>query len=399
MCPTLMSFNSLNLLPEIIRELDCKGYEVPTPIQEKAIPLILEGRDLLGIAQTGTGKTAAFSLPLIQRIHNSRIELEKRKVRSLILTPTRELATQIESHIALYSKEIGVKSVVVIGGARKEVQIENLENGADVVIATPGRLMDLMKGAYIDLSSLEVLVLDEADMMLDMGFLRDIEFITSALPASKQTILFSATMPKLIEELASKILLKPVKVEVAPQSSTIEKIEQNIFYVEEGNKLYLLSRVLEDPSIKKAMVFCKAKYGVANVVEHLEKGKVSVGEIHSNKSQVEREEALRDFSEGDLRVLVATDIASRGIDISKVTHVINFNMPEDATNYVHRIGRTARAGRSGKAISLVGEKDLPLLRNVEKLIKITIPRIVDQPFHKEFQPPASKKRQRRRKRR
>ncbi|OUR94169.1 DEAD/DEAH box helicase [Halobacteriovorax marinus] len=380
----MTNFKELNLLPSILSELTKKGYTTPTPIQGESIPHLLQGSDLLGIAQTGTGKTAAFSLPIIHRLSKKKIELRDKQVRALILTPTRELATQIDSHIKLYANTLDILSEVVIGGVRKELQIKALENGADIVIATPGRLMDLMRGKHVDLSSLEIFVLDEADMMLDMGFLQDVETISQDLPSVKQTVLFSATMPKIIEDLAKKLLKNPKKVEVTPESSTLEKISQEVFFVLEDDKLSLLTRVLEDTDISKVLVFCKAKYGVANVVEHLVRSEVSVGEIHSNKSQIEREAALKEFSEGKMRVLVATDIAARGIDVSKVSHVINFNMPEDATNYVHRIGRTARAGRSGKAISLCGEKDLPLLRNVEKLIKLTIPRVIDQPFHQEF---------------
>jgi len=386
----MSDFNSLNFHPSILEELKKKGYKKPTPIQSQSIEHIGLGKDLLGIAQTGTGKTAAFSLPLINKFANDKKVLKERQVRALIITPTRELATQIDNNIKTYAKGLSLKTEVLIGGVRKEPQIDSLKPGVDFIVATPGRLMDLMRGDHIKFDQLEAFVLDEADMMLDMGFLQDVETITKELPENRQTILFSATMPKAIEVLANNILSMPIKIEVTPESSTIEKIKQQIFFVEEINKLYLLTSILEDVSLKRVLIFCKAKYGVANVVEQLNKASISVGEIHSNKSQLEREKALSEFTEGRLRVLVATDIAARGIDVSEVSHVINFNMPEDATNYVHRIGRTARAGREGMAISLCGEKDLPLLRNVEKLIKLNIPKKLDHPFHKEFEMPVKK---------
>jgi len=379
-------FNSLNLSPEILVAITKKGYTKPTPVQAQTIPQLMKGKDLLGIAQTGTGKTASFSLPIIDRLVKDPNDLMPGQTRALILAPTRELATQIHNNILSYSEGLDISSTVIIGGVRKERQIEVMNGGIDIVVATPGRLLDLMGGGYITFDMLEVFVLDEADMMLDYGFFNDVEVISSKLPKDRQTALFSATMPKDIETLAKSILVKPVKVASAPQSSTIEKIEQQVYFTLEDNKLNLLSMLLEDDSIERVLVFCKAKYSVAAIVDRLAESGITTGEIHSNRSQNERDAAIADFTEGKIRVLVATDIASRGIDIDNVTHVINFNMPEDATYYVHRIGRTARAGRDGMAISLCAEKDLALLRNVQKLIKMDIPKITDQPFHKEYVP-------------
>jgi len=374
-------FNSFNLLPTIIEALDDKGYEYPTIIQEKTIPILLKGHDLLGIAQTGTGKTASFSLPLIDRIARITNDLMPNQIHALVLAPTRELATQIHNNIISYSKGLDITSAVIMGGVRKENQIELLKSGIDIIVATPGRLMDLMAGGHILLPQLEVFVLDEADMMLDMGFYEDVKTIASRLPSNRQTVMFSATMPKEIEALAKTILNKPQKVESARESSTIEKIEQSVYYTLEDNKLPLLLHLLKDEAIERVLVFCKAKYSVASIVETLTENGISNGEIHSNRSQNERNQAIKDFTEGAVRVLVATDIASRGIDVEGVTHVINFNMPEDATFYVHRIGRTARAGRSGCAISFCAERDIALLRNVKKLIKVEIPEVLDHPFH------------------
>ena len=386
----MAGFKSLNLLPSILEALYKKGYKSPTTIQEKSIPALLKGSDLLGIAQTGTGKTASFSLPIIDRLGRKEDRAQDKQVRALILAPTRELATQIYKNIISYSNGLNLRSSIAIGGVRKETQIEDLKEGSDIVVATPGRLMDLMGGGNLKFDELEVFVLDEADMMLDHGFFEDIKTISKKLPIKRQTVLFSATMPRQIEELAKSILVRPVKVQSAPQSSTITKIHQLVYFVEENDKLSLLSFLLEDESIERVLVFCKAKYGVINIVEELNTHGISNGEIHSNRTQTQRDEAIADFSNGKIRVLVATDIAARGIDVLDVTHVINFNLPDDATYYVHRIGRTARAGKTGIAISLCGERDLALLRNVQKIIKKDIPIYLDHPFHKEF-PPLVKK--------
>jgi len=394
----MSDFSSLNLNTQIISEVHNKGYERPTAIQRECIPHILLGKDLLGIAQTGTGKTASFSLPLIDKIISDNRKNLPKGVKSLILTPTRELASQIERNILSYGKTLGIRSAVLIGGIDKSLQMKEIEKGVDFVIATPGRLLDFIRSEEINFDQLESFVLDEADMMLDMGFLSDVEAISQELPKKKQSIMFSATMPEVIEKLAGDILKEHIKVEVTRQASTIEKINQKVYFVDDSHKLFLLTSLLENTELRKVIVFCKAKYGVADVVAHLSGNSVSVGEIHSNKTQQAREEALDSFSNGDLRVLVATEIAARGIDVKGIDCVINFNMPEDASNYVHRIGRTARAGESGLAISLCGQKDLVLLRNVEKLIKKKIDRVSDHPFHKEFIIPVKKKRSRRRRR-
>ena len=382
----MSDFKSLNLNPLILNTIKMKGYTAPTPIQAKTMPHLLKGKDVLGIAQTGTGKTASFSLPIIHRILNIKDDLLPNQIHALILAPTRELATQIHKNIVSYSTDLDISSAAIIGGVRKENQIEVMNKGIDIVVATPGRLLDLISGGHILLERLEVFVLDEADMMLDMGFFKDVTTITNSLPAQRQTVLFSATMPKEIESLAENILKDPVKIATAAQSSTINNIAQQVYFVLEDNKLPLLLMLLENTKTEKVLVFCKAKYSVKNIVDALSENGISNGEIHSNRTQNERNQAIKEFTDGNIRVLVATDIASRGIDVSNVTHVINFNMPEDATYYVHRIGRTGRAGKVGTAISLCAERDLALLRNVKKLIKVEIPVISDQPFHKEYKP-------------
>ncbi len=388
----MSDFKSLNLHPAILKELEVNSYVTPTPIQAKAIPHLLNGKDLLGIAQTGTGKTASFSLPMINRFASNPIKLEANHTRAVVMAPTRELATQIHQNIAKYTASLDISSTVIIGGVRKENQIEEMKKGVDIVVGTPGRLMDLMHGGNLLFNQLEVFVLDEADMMLDMGFFEDVKVISSRLPEIRQNILFSATMPAEIEALAKGLLIKPVKVAVAPESTTVDTVDQKIYFVEENDKYDLLSLLLNDESIERALIFCKAKYGVANVIKVLDEKEITSGEIHSNRTQSQRDQAIADFTEGKIRVLVATDIASRGIDVKGVSHVINFNLPEDATYYVHRIGRTGRAGKEGTAISLCGERDLSLLRNIKKLIKVEIPSILDHPFHKEFPPISAKKR-------
>lgn len=386
----MSDFSALKLLPSILESITAKGYVYPTVIQERAIPVLLKGHDLLGIAQTGTGKTASFSLPLIDRLARKKVELKANSCRALVLAPTRELATQIHKNIQSYSGNTDLTSLLIMGGVRKENQVDAMVLGVDIIIATPGRFMDLMGDQHILLDQIEVFVLDEADMMLDMGFFEDVNTICNLLPESRQTVLFSATMPIQIETLAKTILNKPIKIAAAPQSSTIDKINQSVYYTLEDDKIPLLLNLLEDESIARVLVFCKAKYSVPSIVEALNGQNITTGEIHSNRSQNDRNQAIADFTEGKIRVLVATDIASRGIDVDGVTHVINFNMPEDATFYVHRIGRTARAGRDGTAISFCAERDLSLLRNVQNLIKEDIPKNLDHPFHFEYPPLPSK---------
>lgn len=387
----MSGFNSLKLRPEILAKIANMRYQTPTPIQERSIPVLLKGHDLLGIAQTGTGKTAAFSLPIIDRLVRNPVALGPNQTRALILAPTRELATQIHQNILSYSEGLDIKSAIIIGGVRKTTQIETLQDGIDIIVCTPGRLMDHMGGGHIKFDQLEVFVLDEADMMLDFGFLDDVNTISQRLPLKRQNIMFSATMPKVIERLAKSLLVNPIKIQAAKESSTIGTVEQVVYFVEEKDKYPLVTSLLEDQSATRVIIFCKAKYGIADVVEQLNKNKISNCEIHSNRTQTERDQAISDFSSGKIRVLVATDIAARGIDVLDVTHVINFNLPDDSTYYVHRIGRTARAGKTGKAISLCAQRDLSLLRNVQKRINMNIPVIIDQPFHKEFKPLNPKK--------
>ena len=369
----MTQFKDLNLLPSIIKALDAKGYTTPTPIQDKSIPHLIEGKDLLGIAQTGTGKTAAFALPIINRLAKHKVKLRPRQVRTLILTPTRELATQIDDNVKAYGTGLHLFSTVIFGGVGKASQIKALNRGVDILVATPGRLLDLMNEGYIKYEQLEVFVLDEADRMLDMGFIRDIRKIITKLPKEKQTLLFSATMPKDIASLATSLLKNPIRVEVTPQASTVEKIDQKVNFVEKSNKPLLLKSILKDETIKSMLVFSRTKHGADRIVKHLEKANVTAAAIHGNKSQNNREKALNNFREQKIRVLVATDIAARGIDVAQVSHVVNFDLPNDPESYVHRIGRTARAGREGIAIAFCDPEEVKLLKAIEKFIRIKVP--------------------------
>lgn len=345
----------------------------------------VHGKDLLGIAQTGTGKTAAFSLPIINRLARNPVKVRPKCMRALVLTPTRELASQVEQSIKTYSHGLGQTTKTIFGGVGQEPQVRALAKGLDYVIATPGRLLDLMNSGHVKFEQLEVFVLDEADRMLDMGMLQDVQKIIKKLPPQKQTLLFSATMPKDIEQLAGKLLNNPVKVEVTPESSTVEKIEQLVYFLNKDNKIFLLAKILTETPIKSALVFARTKHGADKIVRKLSLSGIKARAIHGNKSQNNREDTLEKFRSGELKVLIATDIAARGIDIDHISHVINFNLPEDPSNYVHRIGRTARAGRSGHAISLCDGAELSLLKSIEKHIKIKIPIDTDQSFHEEAQ--------------
>jgi len=377
----MIEFESLELLPSIKKAVKDKGYTNPTPIQTQSIPHLLKGRDLLGIAQTGTGKTAAFSLPLITKLSTSNIKVKPNNVRSLILTPTRELASQIEQNIKTYSKGLRLSTSVIFGGVGHRSQIQALSRGIDILIATPGRLLDLMSDNYIKYEQLEVFILDEADRMLDMGFINDVKKIMKKLPSKRQTLLFSATIPDSILSLANSLLIDPVKVEVTPEALTVEKINQQLNIVARKNKPNLLKHILVKQKIKSVLVFTKTKRGANKVVEFLEKNDIASAAIHGNKSQNAREKALNGFRNGKVKVLVATDIASRGIDVDHVSHVINYDQPMEPEAYVHRIGRTARAGREGVAISFCDETEIKLLKAVEKLIKKSIPVDCDQPYH------------------
>ena len=377
-------FNKLGLSESLLNQVTEKGYTVPTPIQLQAIPPLLEGRDLLGIAQTGSGKTAAFSLPILELFSRNRQTVKANHVRSLILSPTRELATQIENNIKEYGSGLELSSKVVFGGVGKGPQVDAIELGLDILVATPGRLLDLIDRGHLNFSELEIFVLDEADMMLDMGFLGDVKKVISFLPTKKQTLLFSATMPPAIEELASDLLINPVKVKVNEESSIVDTIEQKIYSLEKSNKGYLLNALLEDASFSSVLLFCKTKFGADKIIEQLEKIPVTCAAIHSRKAQGERELALENFRQGKIRVLVATDIAARGIDIKNVSHVINYNLPEDPKSYIHRIGRTGRAGEKGIAISFYVESEAKMLKNIEVASKQKFTIDSNQPFHKDF---------------
>lgn len=380
----MSEFKAFPLLESIIDRVSLKGYTQPTPIQKECIPALIEGSDLLGIAQTGTGKTAAFSLPIINNFGRSKIDIKTKSTRSLILTPTRELASQIVQNIDDYSDGLGLKTKVVYGGVGRQNQVDAIALGLDILVATPGRLLDLIETGDIDFKALEVFVLDEADTMLDMGFFNDVQNIISKLPKNRQTLLFSATMPAEIEILADAILTNPTKVQVAAKTVTIDLVNQSVYHLEKSNKVPLLFNILGDPEHEKVLIFCKTKYGADIIVKALEDASITAASLHSGKTQAMREEALQNFKESTLRVLVATDVAARGIDVDNITLVINYNLPEDPRNYIHRIGRTARAGKSGMAISFAVENDMRQLNNIENSIGQIIPAVTGQPFHKEF---------------
>jgi ATP-dependent RNA helicase RhlE len=376
----MSSFQSLGLIDSIQRAVAGAGYETPTPIQSQAIPHLLAGRDVLGCAQTGTGKTAAFALPILDRLARTPRRQGARGPRALVLTPTRELALQINEGFDTYGRHVAPKCAVIFGGVGQAPQVEALRRGTDIIVATPGRLIDLMEQGHARLESVEVLVLDEADRMLDMGFIEPIRRIVKALPRQRQNLMFSATMPEEIMGLAHKILVDPVKVAVTPVSSTAEKVRQWVLFVERGNKRALLKEVLRDPTMTRVLVFTRTKHGANRVAEDLDKRGVPAAAIHGNKSQNARQRALDAFKAGGIRVLVATDIAARGIDVDGVTHVINFEIPDEPESYVHRIGRTARAGASGVALSFCDAEERASLRDIERLIRAQVPVVADHPY-------------------
>ena len=381
----MSEFKAFSLLESIIDRVGLKGYTQPTPIQKECIPVLMNGNDLLGIAQTGTGKTAAFSLPIINNFgRNKIIDIKAKSTRSLILTPTRELASQIMQNIDDYSDGLGLKTKVVYGGVGRQAQVDAIALGLDILVATPGRLLDLIATGDINFEALEVFVLDEADTMLDMGFFNDVQSIISSLPKKRQTLLFSATMPAEIEILAEAILKSPTKVQITAETVTIDLVNQSVYHLEKSNKVPLLFNILENADYEKVLIFCKTKYGADIIVKALENASITAASLHSGKTQAVREEALQNFKESTLRVLVATDVAARGIDVDNITLVINYNLPEDPRNYIHRIGRTARAGKSGMAISFAVENDVRQLTNIENSIGQAIPVVTEQPFHKEF---------------
>ena len=375
------TFEKLNLIEPILKALTEEGYTTPTPIQQKAIPVILEGKDLFGCAQTGTGKTAAFAIPILQILSNNKNPLTVRpKIKALILTPTRELAVQIKDNFNAYGRHTGLKQTVIFGGVKQKAQTVALTAGVDILIATPGRLLDLMNQGFVRLNDVELFVLDEADRMLDMGFINDIKKIIAKLPVKRQILFFSATLPKDIAKLADSILKSPVRVEVTPASSTVEKVEQSVYFVAKANKKTLLLHLLKDETISSALVFSRTKHGANRIAQGIVGAGIKAEAIHGNKSQVARQASLDSFKAGKIRVLVATDIAARGIDVDDLSHVINFDMPNIPETYVHRIGRTGRAGLSGVALSFCDHDEKPFLQDIHKLIAKTIPVIEKHPF-------------------
>ncbi len=375
-----MTFKDLNLIEPILEALREENYTSPTPIQEKAIPILLEGKDLLGCAQTGTGKTAAFSIPIIQRLYLSHKPAKRQEIKALVLTPTRELAIQVEENMAAYSRHTPIKHTVIYGGVPQKRQTNILRNGVDILVATPGRLLDLIQQGFISLKHIEYFVLDEADRMLDMGFVHDIKRIIPMLPKKRQTLFFSATMPKTIARLADSMLNQPEKVEVTPASSTVDTIDQSIYFLDKKDKNDLLLDLLKDKTMESILVFARTKHGSNKIVKVLNAAKIKAEAIHGNKSQNARQLALNNFKAGSTRVLVATDIAARGIDVDSLSHVINYELPNVPETYVHRIGRTGRAGRTGIAISFCEREELPYLKDIHKVIKKTIPVVSDHDY-------------------
>ncbi|MBK8581552.1 MAG: DEAD/DEAH box helicase [Flavobacteriales bacterium] len=377
------TFDQLGLIEPILKALQHEGYTHPTPIQAQSIPYLLEGRDLLGCAQTGTGKTAAFAIPMIQLMVNSQGGSQRggrSPIRALILTPTRELAIQIDESFKAYGHHTNLRTTVIFGGVGQKPQTDALRRGVDILVATPGRLLDLMNQGYVNLKELEFFVLDEADRMLDMGFIHDVKKVIAAIPRQRQTLFFSATMPPEVQRLSASLLHNPVKVEVTPVSSTAETVEQEVFFVDKANKPQLLVHLLNTRDIKEALVFSRTKHGADKLVRIIEKAGIRAEAIHGNKAQNARQRALSNFKERKTRVLVATDIAARGIDIDSLSHVVNFDIPNVPETYVHRIGRTGRAGASGIAISLCDVDERVFLRDITKLIARQIPVVEDHPF-------------------
>ena len=370
---TIASFHHLGLIEELTRALDENNYNTPTPIQLSAIPALLEKQDLLGVAQTGTGKTAAFSLPVLQQLFTTPSTLKPCTARALVLAPTRELAIQIADNCEIYSKYLSLRQATIYGGVKQKPQVQAMSEGVDLLIATPGRLLDLIQQGRVDLRSVTHLILDEADRMLDMGFINDIRKIMVNIPKKRQTMLFSATMPASISKLANSLLNNPKKIDVTPEVVTVRKIQQSIYKVSKKNKRALLATLLQNEDISKAIIFSRTRHGANRIVKELEHAGISTAAIHGNKSQNARQKALDIFKEGRIRTLVATDIAARGIDVDNISHVINYDLPSEPESYVHRIGRTARAGTKGAAISFCDETEGKTLNIIEKIIKFKIP--------------------------
>jgi ATP-dependent RNA helicase RhlE len=378
----MTTFDQLNLVEPILRALKAEGYTTPTPIQQQAIPILLQGKDLLGCAQTGTGKTAAFAIPILQLLYKQeqKSPSKRRRIKALILTPTRELAIQIEESFNAYGKHTGLKTTVIFGGVSQHSQVDRLNRGIDILIATPGRLLDLMQQGFVHLNELQFFVLDEADRMLDMGFVNDVKKVIAKLPHKRHSLFFSATMPPIIQSLADSILHQPSKIEVTPVSSTADTIVQSLYYVSKTDKKRLLIHLLQTEKINSVLVFTRTKHGADRVVKDLDKAGIKAAAIHGNKSQNARQAALSDFKTGKIKVLLATDIASRGIDIDALSHVINFELPNIPETYVHRIGRTGRAGFNGIAFSFCDEEEFGELKDIQKLIGKQIPVNESHPF-------------------
>lgn len=381
-----MQFKNLGIIEPILSALSAEGYTQPTPIQQQSIPILLEGKDLLACAQTGTGKTAAFAIPILQLLHQkSGINQNKRIIKTLILTPTRELAIQIQESFETYGKNLSIKSLVIFGGVNQNPQVEAIRKGVDILIATPGRLLDLIQQGYLHINQINTFVLDEADRMLDMGFVNDVKKIITKIPENRQTLLFSATMPKEILHLANSILKNPLTVEVTPVSSTADTIQQALYYVSKENKKDLLHYILQDKNIETALVFTRTKHGADKLVKQLLKFGITAQAIHGNKTQNARQAALQNFKNRKTRILVATDIAARGIDVEELSHVINFEIPEIPETYVHRIGRTGRAGNNGIAYTFCEQEETSDLQNIQKLIGKKIPVHESHPYHQVFE--------------
>ncbi len=374
-----MKFEQLHIIEPILKALKDENYESPTSIQEQAIPLLLKGNDVLASAQTGTGKTAAFSIPIIQHLALAKT-LGNKKIRALVVTPTRELAIQIDESFTSYAKYTGLKNTVIFGGVNQNSQTRKLRDGVDVLIATPGRLLDLMDQGFVSLNAIEYFVLDEADRMLDMGFINDIKKIIAKLPAERQSLFFSATLPDNIVELSRKILNNPKKIAVSPVSSTAETIQQQLYYTNKSDKKDLLFHILQDDEMDQVLLFSRTKHGADRIVRDLKKQHINAAAIHGDKAQNQRQNALNRFKDKEIRILVATDIAARGIDIDKLQHVINYDIPNIAETYVHRIGRSGRAGEEGMAISICEPEENEYISDIEKLIRLDIPVVKDHPY-------------------
>lgn len=381
-----MTFDKLDIVEPILRAIEAKGYTNPTPIQAEAIPVLLQKRDLLGCAQTGTGKTAAFAIPILQNLLEDGHGKVKRKIKALVVTPTRELAIQIGDSFTEYGQHTGIKNTVIFGGVKQGAQTEALANGVDVLVATPGRLLDLINQGFISLREIRYFVLDEADQMLDMGFIYDIRRIIDQLPKRRQSLFFSATMPPKIVSLSKQILGNPEKITIQPQQTTAERVEQSIYFTSKNKKSKLLTHLLKSRELGSTLVFSRTKYGADKIARILRKADINTEAIHGNKTQNSRQKALNNFKEGTTKVLVATDIAARGIDVAGLALVVNYDLPNIPESYVHRIGRTGRASASGEAISFCSQDELPYLKDIQRLIRKTIPVMKDHPFPAEEMP-------------